>query len=423
MGHRTIAAALAVAFALFAAAPARAHATDEVLQQIYLGPAAGTLNVEVVLTPGAMVAAGYTAGIDIDRDGTFGPAETAAHMTTVARSLSLTVDGAPVPLTVTGSSYPDRKLLAVGGSAISLYATAPLPPGAERIEFRDAYRPYQKTAVQMSVTGPAGEIIRRDRGRTLAVELAPPAQAAPAPAPAPARNPALAALREPLTSPWAFLALIAICALLGALHALTPGHGKAFLAAYLVGTKGTPRQAIALGGMITVTHTSSVLVLGVAALVAGHYVLPGVLVPAVELVAGAVVLMLGVRIVRRRWRARHDHHEHEHRRPRGWREVAAAGLSGGLVPCPEALGILILAVGLHRTAVGLAMIVAFSLGLAAVVVGLGLVLVTARDAFAGLRPARNPVLLSRLPLVSAAVVVLLGVAMTVTGMAGVVEVS
>ncbi|GIE99334.1 nickel/cobalt transporter [Paractinoplanes rishiriensis] len=419
MGRRAIAAAFALVMALFAAGPAQAHAVDEVLQQVYLGPAAGALDVEVVLTPGAMVASGYTTGIDTNRDGTFGPSETAAHMAVVARSLTLTVDGAPVPLTVTGSSYPDRKLLAVGGSAISLYATAPLPPGAERIEFRDAYRPYQKTAVQMSVTGPAGEIVRRDEGRTLTVQLAAPVQAAPAPPPTPSENRALAALREPLTSPWALLVLIAVCALLGALHALTPGHGKAFLAAYLVGTKGTPRQAVALGGMITATHTASVLILGVAVLVAGHYVLPGVLVPALELVAGTVVLMLGVRIVRRRWRARHDRHDHEHRRPRGWRELAAAGLSGGLVPCPEASGILILAVGLHRTALGLAMIVAFSLGLAAVVVGLGLVLVTARDAFAGLRPARNPVLLNRLPLVSAGMVVLLGAAMTCTGVVSV----
>jgi ABC-type nickel/cobalt efflux system permease component RcnA len=97
------------------------------------------------------------------------------------------------------------------------------------------------------------------------------------------------------------------------------------------------------------------------------------------------------------------------------------GLSGGLVPCPEALSILVLAVGVHRTALGLAMIVAFGAGLAAVLVGLGLVMVTARDAFSGLRPARDPVLLHALPVVSAVVVVLLGLAMTASGLVSVVD--
>jgi ABC-type nickel/cobalt efflux system permease component RcnA len=173
-----------------------------------------------------------------------------------------------------------------------------------------------------------------------------------------------------------------------------------------------------MGGMITVTHTSSVLLLGTAALVAGRFMLPGVLVPALELVTGAIVLLVGIRIIRRRRLAVPHHHDHHH--PRGWRETVAMGMSGGLVPCPEALSILILAVGLHRTGLGLAMIVAFGAGLAAVLVGLGLILVTARDSLTGLRPARDSALLARLPLVSAAVVVLLGAAMTASGVASVV---
>jgi ABC-type nickel/cobalt efflux system permease component RcnA len=474
MRHRTLAAAVLAAGFLIPAAPAAAHPLDEVLQQVYLAPGDGALGIELDLVPGATVAAAFARGIDTDGDRTFEPAETSAHMAAVGRGLSLTVDGRTVPITVTGSSYPDQTLVASGGGTVSVQATAPLPPGAHQVEFRDAYDSGPSTTVQMSVTtapdapAVAGDITHADGGRTILMHLTPRTTTDAA---APARETGLTertltALHEPLRSPWALLVLIGVCMLLGALHALTPGHGKTMLAAYLVG-RGTPRQAVALGGIVTVTHTSSVLVLGGAVLVAGHYVLPGVLVPALELLAGAIVLLVGVRIVRRRWQTRNDqrhhddgslgHHRHgrpgsadsdlrdhgqgdreypdhghddhsprdherdhergvrRHRRPGRRRELAAMGMSGGLVPCPEALSILIIAVGLHRTGLGLAMIVAFSAGLAAVLVGLGLVLVTARDSFAGLRPARNPVLLTRLPVVSAVVVALLGAAMTLTG--------
>lgn len=90
------------------------------------------------------------------------------------------------------------------------------------------------------------------------------------------------------------------------------------------------------------------------------------------------------------------------------------GMSGGMIPCPEALSILVLAVGLHRTALGLGVIVAFSAGLAALLVGLGLFLVTVRGALQRVRPSGDSVLVTRLPLLSAAVVVVLGAVMTST---------
>ena len=92
------------------------------------------------------------------------------------------------------------------------------------------------------------------------------------------------------------------------------------------------------------------------------------------------------------------------------------GVSGGIVPCPEALGVLLLAVGVHRTFLGIGMIVAFSVGLAAILVGLGLVLVSARSV-PWLRQPRmgNARLHGLLPLASAAVVTVLGVAMTLRG--------
>lgn len=183
--------------------------------------------------------------------------------------------------------------------------------------------------------------------------------------------------------------------------------------------------------MITFTHTAAVLALGGAVLAAGRYVVPGVIVPVLTVVAGLVVLALGVRLVRRRWSAyrapaEHGHgHGHGHgqvgllAKPAGLRGLAAMGVSAGIIPCPEALSVLLLAIGLNRTALGLLMIVAFSVGLAAVLVGLGLLLATTGPALSGISGRRFTWVTARLPLFSAIVVAVLGGAMTVSGISGV----
>jgi len=309
----------------------------------------------------------------------------------------------------------------------------------------DRYEPGEKTTVQMSVLVPPdpvtlGHIAHADGGRSMTVALNPatapaPADTAAPPAPAAAGSAMLDALRRPLTSPWALVVLVGACMLLGALHALTPGHGKTLLAAYLVGDRGTPRDAVALGATITFTHTAAVLALGAAVLAAGRWVVPGVVVPVLTVAAGVVVLVLGIRLVRRRWAARaaddhaaHDEHGHEHGHghvglltgPTRLRDVVAVGGSAGIIPCPEALSVLLLAIGLNRTALGLVMIVAFSLGLAAVLVGLGLLLVTAAPALSRFTSRRSAWVTAHLPLASAVVVTILGGVMTVTGVGGLI---
>ena len=192
----------------------------------------------------------------------------------------------------------------------------------------------------------------------------------------------------------------------GALHALTPGHGKTLLAAYLVGDRGTPAQAVALGVVIAFSHTAAVLGVGAAVLAAGTYVVPGVVVPVLTVVAGVVVLVLGLRLVRRRWSGlRSGEHLRDH------------GPGHGHGP-GHADGALLLAIGLNRTGLGMVMIFAFSVGLAAVLVGLGILLVTAAPVvsrFAGRGAGR---VTARLPLVSAVVVAVLGGVMTATGVSG-----
>ncbi|MFH8803973.1 sulfite exporter TauE/SafE family protein [Streptomyces sp. NPDC017936] len=448
---------LAVAGAGLAAAPAQAHPSDEILQQVYLTPTRARLDIELDVTPGVLVAPAFARTVDTDGDGRFSDRETAAHLDRVASALHLRVDGSPVALTVTDSSYPPRELLAAAGGTAVVRLSAGLPQGGQHVTFTDAYDPGGRTTVQASLMVAAkdatstGAAERTDGGRSISFRVGggetsataqgPPSRTQSGARRTPSESEAgggrlLAALRTPLSSPWALLALIGTCALLGAFHALTPGHGKALLASYLVGSRSTPRQAVALGAVITVTHTSSVIVLGTLALLAGRYVMPGTLVPALEAASGTVVVLLGARLLLRRRRSRnvhdhpHDHHHplphhsdhpHAHARrewPSSFRGIAALGVSGGIIPCPEALGVLLLAVGLHRTALGLTMIVAFSVGLAGVLVALGLLLVTARTTLTRFRHAPPGLLVRTLPMCSAVFVTALGLTIALHGMSG-----
>src|SRR4051812_19459962 len=144
----------------------------------------------------------------------------------------------------------------------------------------------------------------------------------------------------------------------GALHALSPGHGKAMVAAYLVGTRGTARHAVALGATVTVTHTIGVFALGVVTLALSQYVLPEQLYPWLTLVSGLLVVIVGLNVLRSRIRAaraaqHHDHHHHHHHDDLTWRSLVGMGASAGLIPCPSALVVLLGAISQHQVALGL----------------------------------------------------------------------
>jgi nickel/cobalt transporter (NicO) family protein len=201
----------------------------------------------------------------------------------------------------------------------------------------------------------------------------------------------------------------------GALHALSPGHGKALVAAYLVGTRGTARHAVALGATVTTVHTIGVFALGLVTLALSAYVLPEDLYPWLNLVSGLLVVGIGAGVLRRRLRARmrhHDHAHHHHDIPDRvtWRGLVAMGASAGLIPCPSALVVLLAAIAQHEVGLGLLMIVAFSLGLATTLSALGLAVVWARAAAARLSSS-GPVI-TALPAVSALVIVGAGLALT-----------
>jgi nickel/cobalt transporter (NicO) family protein len=232
----------------------------------------------------------------------------------------------------------------------------------------------------------------------------------------------------------------------GAAHALTPGHGKTVVAAYLVGTRGTARHAGLLGLTVTLTHTVGVFALGAVTLYLSRYVVPEALYPWLSIVSGLLVVAIGLSLLYRRLRGvfwvssgkvehtraepplaesthtyhhssreqRHthahparahshkDHHHphtgHEHAHSHGdhshshlppgadgskvtWRSLLILGVSGGLVPCPAALVLLLSAISLHRLGFGIVLVVAFSAGLAIVLTGIGLLMIHSKRLF------------------------------------------
>jgi ABC-type nickel/cobalt efflux system permease component RcnA len=207
----------------------------------------------------------------------------------------------------------------------------------------------------------------------------------------------------------------------GAAHALSPGHGKSIVAAYLVGSRGTPRHALLLGATVTITHTIGVFALGLVTLALSEFILPEQLYPWLNLVSALLVVGVGCSVLRARMRHRrahvHDHHhhhdhdhDHSHDQTLSLRGLLGVGISGGLIPCPTALVVLLAAISLHRVGYGLVLIVAFSLGLAATISGIGLVAVSAKRLSSRVR--LDGTVVRVLPALSAAVVLLLGVGMT-----------
>ncbi|MBZ5726628.1 MAG: sulfite exporter TauE/SafE family protein [Acidobacteriia bacterium] len=230
------------------------------------------------------------------------------------------------------------------------------------------------------------------------------------------------------------LAGMAVAFAFGAVHALSPGHGKTLVAAYLVGTRGTPRHAVLLGGLVTFTHTASVFLLGLGTLFLSRYVLPERIYPVLGAISGISIVWIGAILFRKRLRAarRHQqHHHHEHHGgalmhdhgdghvhshaphgEAGLGSLIALGASGGLVPCPSALVLLLSSVALGRVALGLTLLAAFSAGLAVVLTTVGMVVLYASHLLPDGRKTAASAPLRYLPVASAAIVVCIGVAMT-----------
>ena len=251
---------------------------------------------------------------------------------------------------------------------------------------------------------------------------------------------------------------------LGSMHALSPGHGKTIVAAYLIGSRGTLKHALFLGSMVTFTHTLSVFLLGIGVLFFQQYVVPERIIPILGAVSGLSVVIIGTYLLYQRTLQLaghgHRHHvhqpepelafaaasaagqpsflsrvDHQHSQMEGFAQththdghththampeqvtlqgLVALGISGGLVPCPSALVLMLSAIALGHTALGLALLVAFSAGLALVLMAIGGFVIYAKH----LLPERSFVhpLFRLVPVFSAVVVMILGVLMTMTSL-------
>jgi ABC-type nickel/cobalt efflux system permease component RcnA len=445
--------------------------------------------------------------LDANGDGTLAPAELEgqreAECQTLASDLRLAVGGAAVApaLVAAGLSLPPG---AGGLSTMRLVCeyeaalTTPIAAGtsvtfadssfAERIGWREIVVLGDGMSVtgQASSDGDAGGVSKRLTSyptdlltqplnmRSIAVSAAPggpalarwtPPDASPLAGAAPmaANNPVsavpggigenLAALVDVRDlTPLAILVSLAIAFGLGVVHAVSPGHGKTIMAAYLVGAKGSSRQAVGLGLAVTVSHTLGVLALAAITLAASSVLPPERLYPILGVTSGFLVIAIGASLLWSRLRAigrarrtaahGHDHapdqvHGHDHVHPHGhdhgqadphspapvetsisWRGLLALGLSGGLVPSASALILLLGSIAAGRVAYGLVLVLGFGLGMAVVLAGIGLLLVNARrlverrPSVASFRRLVVPVQLATASLVVVLGLVLTGQALT-----------
>jgi nickel/cobalt exporter len=230
---------------------------------------------------------------------------------------------------------------------------------------------------------------------------------------------------------------------LGGAHALTPGHGKTIVAAYLVGSRGTLKHAAFLGAMVTVTHTVSVFALGLATLFLFRLIVPEKITEMLGVISGLSIAMIGGWMLVKRFRGahghHHTHHQYSHKHHHGqagdeshahlhhngpgghthlpdddisWGSLVTLAISGGLVPCESALVLLLSAISLGRVGLGLLLLLAFSLGLAGVLMGIGVTVLYAKR----LLPERSRIghgpFVRWAPVASAVVVFVIGVLMT-----------
>lgn len=258
-------------------------------------------------------------------------------------------------------------------------------------------------------------------------------------------------LHQPQLSAGWLVAGIAVAFWLGAMHALEPGHGKTIVAAYLVGSRGNMKHAALLGATVTFTHTISVFLLGLGTLLLSSYIVPEKIIPVLGVLSGISIVLIGGWLFYQRWRAflharahalghhhhhhhdhgHHHHHDHDHHHdhahshtddghthshvPKGditLGSLMALGASGGLVPCPAAMVLLLSAIAIGRTGLGLVLLIAFSLGLAGVLMAIGMLVIHAKSWLPESAKSGQHPLLRFAPVASAFVILMVGVLMT-----------
>lgn len=462
---------------LSAAAASFAHPLGNFSINQFAGIEAGTSRIAIrqVLDMAEIPTVGERRAVDADDDGICSESELAGYAAAITpkflSSISIDIDGVAIPMAVRSVK---AELHSGAGDLSTLRVvwdlTADVPVGADirHLRYRnDNYadrigwneivvRPAAGAAVYESTAFGSGvtEELQHYPADSLAAPLAErsaeftfTAGSVPNGArPLQDRNgkPTVAAQKDhfaelisvEVITPWiAFIGLLAAFGL-GAVHAMSPGHGKTVVGAYLVGSKGTPRHALFLGLIVTVTHTLGVFALGLITLFASRYILPERLMPFLGFVSGLLVLFIGLTLFKDRlftffgWNKDSGHHHHDHgdevhshdgvEHTHGgsththelpetitWRNLLALGVSGGLLPCPSALVLMLSAISLDRVGYGIILTVAFSFGLAATLTGIGFVFLYIGNVFSKTSFADHK-MVKLLPVLSAFVVASLG---------------
>jgi nickel/cobalt exporter len=388
--------------------------------------------------------------IDADGNGSLSPEETVVYRREacggLAGGLHLNLDGTPARLT-TGSSDLSLPVGQAGLRTLRLACIfrAAVAPGSAThdLAFEDTNYPDRLGWHEVTAAGDGATIVRADvpsvspsghltrypknvrpsdvRSASVAFRPGGPALRAPS-TDGTATQPSGGILADfaarPDLSTGLIALMIAAAILVGAVHALGPGHGKSLIGAYLVGSGGSLRQAVAVGAAVSVMHTASVLGLGLLVLSAERLFAPERVYPWLGLASGLVALGLGAALLVSRIHALSERRRHGHDHPHPARPLSRRGLiglafAGGILPSPSALVVLLGSVSIGRTALGLVLIAAFSLGLAGSLIGVGALAIRARDIATGRLPAR----LTRLaPVVSASCIALVGLMLTGRGL-------
>ena len=454
-----VAAALSLGLTLLAALAA-AHPAGLTSVNRYLGigwSAPGRIHVAYLIDFAELPAYAEIDALDADHDGTATPDEQRAYLERrlppLVAAWTILVDGVKLTPIVTGSSLqisPGERGLETLRIAADVEADvrrgedepttgAPLQvvvrdaSFAERPGWREmAAEESPSAAVVSGATGQtrnalayaqgSGAPPRVDEGRFAFRWRGAAPGASPLPAP-----PGEAVAVDARVAEWSralerssgslslSLVALALALALGAAHALSPGHGKALAAAYLVGARARAGHALLFGAAVTVAHTVVVFAIGCGALALERRMGSEPLLRGLEIVSAGSVALLGVIQVSRRFREAAAWRGHDHGHPAatgmGWRSLVALGASAGLTPCPSALALLLAAIALRRYAFGLVLVAAFSVGVAATLTMVGWIAIAARSRVTD-RADTSPwaaALLQWLPVVSSASVLLVGV--------------
>ena len=439
--------------------------------------AEGKLHLRYILDRAELPTVTERSALDSNADGKVSPEERQSYLDRQAENLTaqlhLSADSHELPLTLSDSKLqltPGAGGLETLRVTLDLQAQLPVSGGPIAVTYQDQNYPERTGWKELLITSEAGAQLTQSSSptRDLSAELTrypqdvvPPQQtetqftvalspgtiSLPAPALTSQSTPSLTpsdrftqTISQVQLSPSLMLLGVFIAFVYGGFHALGPGHGKTMVAAYLVGTRGTLRHAVLLGAIVTVTHTLGVFALGLATLFASRYVVPERLYPLLSALSGLSVFGVGIWLLTTRLGAM-PHHEHRglegaeghdhgfgyhsHQVPQGpvtTKTLLALGISGGIVPCPSALIVLLASIALHRIGYGLALVTAFSCGLAAVLIVIGLLVVSARgylerlpkeSRLRNLLPVEvRGVLMRLLPILSAGAVALIGLALT-----------